>query len=174
MLFRSAVLYSQDNRILWYHASFPDFMFDSARSNFRIGEKYFPFSCSEPAHHNLLAESCFQIMKSGLRFNMGNIQSSFLFDSDNAVALAKQVYKNISAVLRYSSQHWTHHLPSPELINIDNLLRLISEFLQIRVLFWIEAMNLLKLRNLCTPMLQRAREWVLKVWIIRFQLYCNN
>ena len=105
---------------------------------------------------------------------MGNIQSSFLFDSDNAVALAEQVNKNISAVLRYSSQHWTHHLPFPQSINIDNLFRLISEFLQIRVLFWIEAMNLLKLPSQCTPMLQRAREWVLKVWIVRFQLYCNN
>ena len=169
-----AVLYSQNGQILWYHASFLDFMFDPARSNFRIGEKYFEFSCNEPAHHNLLAESCFQIMKSGLRFNMGDIQSSFLFDCDNAAALAEQVNKNISAVLRYSSHHWTHHLPSPQSINLDNLFRLISEFLQIRVLFWIEAMNLLKLRNQCTPMLQRACEWVLKVWIIRFQLYCNN
>ena len=161
------VLYSQDDRIFWYHASFPDFIFDPARSNFRIGKKDFAFSCNVPAHHNFLGESCFRIMKSGLRFNMGNISSSFLFDSDNAVVLAEQVDKNISAVLRYSSQHWTHHLTLPQLINID-LLRCISEFLQIRVLFWIEAMNLLGLRNQCTPMLQYARQWVLKVWIIRF------
>jgi len=101
--------------------------------------------------------------KSGLRFNMGNIMSSFLFDRDNAIALSEQVNQNISAVLRYSSHHWTHHLPSPQLINIDNLHCCISEFLQIRVLFWIEAMNLLGLRNHCTPMLQCARQWVLKV-----------
>jgi ABC-type dipeptide/oligopeptide/nickel transport system ATPase component len=168
-----AVLYAQDDQIFWYHASFPDFIFDPARSNFRIGKKDFAFSCNEPAHHNLLGESCFHIMKSGLRFNMGDIPSSFLFDSDNVVALAEQVNKNISAVLRYSSQHWTHHLPSPQSINIDNLLPLLSEFLQIRVLFWIEAMNLLKLRNQCTPMLQSARQWVLKVWIVRFESYCN-
>jgi hypothetical protein len=168
-----AVLYSRDDRIFWYHASFPDFIFDPARSNFRIGEKDFAFSCNEPAHHNLLGESCFHIMKSGLRFNMGNIPSSFLFDRDNA-ALAEQVNKNISAVLRYSSQHWTHHLLPPQLINIDNLPRLISEFLQINVLFWIEAMNLLGLRNQCTPMLQCARQWVLKVWIVTFEPSCNN
>jgi hypothetical protein len=168
-----AVLYSQDDQIFWYHASFPDFIFDRARSNFRIGNEEFAFSCNEPAHHNLLGESCFHIMKSGLRFNMGDIPSSFLFDSDNVVALAEQVNKNVSAVLRYSSQHWTHHLPSPQSINIDNLLPLLSEFLQIRVLFWIEAMNLLKLRNQCTPMLQSARQWVLKVWIVRFESYCN-
>jgi len=168
-----AVLYSQDDRIYWYHASFPDFIFDPARSNFRIGEKDFAFSCNESSHHNLLGESCFHIMKSGLRFNIGNIPSSFLFDSDNA-ALAEQIDKTISAALRYSSQHWTHHLPSLRLINIDNLLRCISEFLQIRVLFWIEAMNLLGLRNQCTPMLQRARQWVLEVWIVNFEPYCNN
>jgi hypothetical protein len=94
---------------------------------------------------------------------MGNITSSFLFDSDNTVALSEQVNKNINAVLRYSSCHWTHHLPSPQSVDTDNLCDCISKFLQIRVLFWIEAMNLLKLRNQCTPMLQLARQWVLKV-----------
>jgi len=88
-------------------------------------------------------------MKSGLRFNMGDIESSFLFDSDNAEALYEKVNNNISAVLRYSTRHWTHHLPSPQLVNTENLRICISEFLQIRVLFWIEAMNLLEFRNQC-------------------------
>ena len=162
-----AVLYTQDDQVFWYHASFPDFIFTQARSNFRIDMKDFTFSCNEPAHHRLLAESCFCIMKSeksGLRFNMGNIKSSFQFDRDNIAALSEQVDQNISAVLRYSSHHWTHHLPSsPRLINTDNLCCCISEFLQIRVLFWIEAMNLLGLSNRCTPMLQFASQWVLKV-----------
>ena len=162
-----AVLYTQDDLVFWYHASFPDFIFTQARSNFRIDNKDFRFSCNEPTHHSLLGESCFSIMKSekfGLRFNMGNITSSFLFDRDN-VELSEQVNRNISAVLRYSSHYWTCHLPSPQLINNDNLCCCISEFLQIRVLFWIEAMNLLGLSNQCTPMLQFVRQWVLKVCI---------
>ena len=161
-----AVLYTQDDQVFWYHASFPDFIFTQARSNFCIDKKDFTFSCNKPAHHSLLGNSCFCIMKSeksGLRFNMGNISSSFLFDHDNAVALSEQVNQNIGAALRYSSHYWTHHLPSPQSINTDNLRCCISEFLQIRVLFWIEAMNLLGLRNRCTPMLQFARQWVLKV-----------
>jgi len=114
-------------------------------------------------------------MKSGLRFNIGDIKSSFLFDSDHAEALSEKVNNNISPVLRYSSHHWTHHLPSPQLpVDTDNLCSCILEFLQIRVLFWIEAMNLLGLRNQCTPMLQYAREWVLKVRTIWFELYCND
>ena len=162
-----AVFYtSHDDRVFWYHASFPDFIFNQARSNFRSDEMDFKFWCNEPAHHSLLGKSCFSIMKSeksGLRFNMGNITSSFQFDNDNRAALLEQVNRNISPVLRYSSRYWTHHLPFPQMINIDDLCGCISEFLQIRVLFWIEAMNLLGLRNRCTPMLQFARQWVLKV-----------
>jgi len=158
-----AVLYTQDDRVFWYHASFPDFIFNPARSNFRVGEENFEFSCNEPAHHKLLGESCFSVMKSGLRFNMGDIRSSFLFDCDNAVALSEQVNKNTPAILKYSSRHWVHHLSSSELVDTENLCDCISKFLQIRVLFWIEVMNLLGLRNQCTPMLQRARLWVLTV-----------
>ena len=160
-----AVLYTQDDQVFWYHSSFPDFIFDQARSNFRIDKKDFTFSCDEPAHHSLLGESCFYIMKSeksGLRFNIGNISSSFLFDRNNT-ELSEHVNRNISAVLKYSSRYWSHHLPLPLLINTNNLRSCISEFLQIRVLFWIEAMNLLGLSNQCTPMLQFARQWVLNV-----------
>jgi hypothetical protein len=160
-----AVLYTTpDDLVFWYHASFPDFIFNQARSNFLNDKKdfIFTFSCNEPAHHSLLGKSCFSIMKSGLRFNMGNITSSFLFDCDNA-GLSEQVNQNISAVLRYSSRYWTHHLPSPQMVNTENLRCCISEFLQIRVLFWIEVMNLLGFRNQCTRMLQSARQWVLKV-----------
>jgi NACHT domain len=159
-----AVLYTQDDQVFWYHSSFPDFIFNQERSTFHINKRDFSFSCDEPAHHGLIGESCFCIMKSGLRFNIGNITSSFLFDRNNT-ALSEQVNQNISAVLRYSSRYWSYHLPLPLLINTDNLRCCILEFLQIRVLFWIEAMNLLGLSNQCTPMLQFARQWVLKVCI---------
>ena len=141
-----AVLYTQDDQVFWYHPSFPDFIFTKARSNFSMGGKNLTFSCNEAAHHSLLCETCFSIMKSGLPFNMD---------------------KNISAVLRYSSRYWTHHLPSPQLINTDNICRCISEFFCNRVLIWIEAMVLLGLHNHCTPMLQFAYQWVLKVCILR-------
>ena len=61
-------------------------LFDPARSNFDD----LAFWCNESVHHNLLGESCFRVMKSALRFNMGDIESSFLFDSDNE-ALSEKV-----------------------------------------------------------------------------------
>ena len=127
-----AVLYTQDNQVFWYHASFPDFILDQAHSNFCFSEKDFVFSCNEAAHHNLLGKSCFHVIEmepSGLRFNIGNITLSFLFDHDNAVVLTEQVNKNISAVLRYSCHHWTHHLPSPDLAHTKNLCDYISKFM---------------------------------------------
>lgn len=49
------VLYTQDDRVFWYHASasirtITDFIFYQARSNFRIYKKDFTFSYNEPAH----------------------------------------------------------------------------------------------------------------------------
>ena len=160
-----AVLYTQDDQVFQYHASFPNFIFSQGWSNFCINEKIFTFSCNELVHHSLLSKSCFCIMKSeksGLRSNMGNIASSFLFDYDN-IALLEQVNQNISPVLRYSSHYWSHHLVSPQLINTDPLCYCISEFLQIRVLFWIEAMNLRGFSIQCTPILQLTSQWVSKV-----------
>ncbi|KAF8153168.1 hypothetical protein B0H34DRAFT_94878 [Crassisporium funariophilum] len=156
------VLYTQDDHVYWYHASFPDFIFDQTRSNFSVRGEKFAFWCKESDHHNLLGDSCFRVMESGLRFNMGNIKSSFLFDHDNVYALSEQVGKNITPVLKYSSRSWVHHLPPPELVDTRNLCKCILDFLQIRVLFWIEAMNLLGSHSQCTPMLHRARQWVSK------------
>ncbi|KIM41200.1 hypothetical protein M413DRAFT_27599 [Hebeloma cylindrosporum] len=156
-----AVLYTQDDQVFWYHASFRDFIFTQGRSNFRVDEENFAFSCNEPSHHKLLSESCFRVMKSGLRFNIGNIASSFESHSRHQT-LAEQVDHNIDTTLRYSSCYWAHHLASAALNDTSDLCCSISEFLQLRVLFWIEAMNLLGLRDQCAPMLQRAREWVLK------------
>jgi hypothetical protein len=60
-----AVLYTEDDKVLWYHKSFPDFLFDKGRSK--------DFWCNEAEHHQLLTESCFRIMEAGLRFNIANI-----------------------------------------------------------------------------------------------------
>ena len=160
-----AVLYTQDDRVFWYHSSFPDFIFSNPRLSY-LGGKHFAFSCNKVAHHLLLCESCFSIMKIASPFDIGNRRSTFLSDQGKAVDLSEQVNQNISAVLSYSSRYWTHHLPENQSINTYDLFRwhhCISEFLQNHFLFWIEVMVQLGLHNQCTPMLQSASQWVLKV-----------
>ena len=147
-----SVLYVQDDMVYSYHKSFPDFIFDQARSK--------GFWCDEVMHHQHLTECCFRVMK-GLRFNIANIPSSFIFDRDNHT-LAGEVKQNIPPVLSYSCRNWDHHLSVTKSTPSDSLHETISEFLQLRALFWIEAMNLLDSRGHCYPMLQTACQWVIE------------
>lgn len=159
------VLYIQDDRVFWYHASFPDFLFEQQRSNIRIAGEEFNFWCNEAIHHHHLAVACLRMMISedyGLKFNICDIRSSYLLDAEHVDELTQNATNNISPALRYSSLHWAHHLTSiPHSQDVDDLCGLISKFLQIRVLFWVEALNLLGSSKHCTPMLHLVRRWVL-------------
>ena len=148
-----AVLYTEDGRVLAYHKSFSDFLFDPARSDV--------FWCNQATHHRLLTDSCFRIMKNQLRFNIANISSSFMLDKDNPT-LADGVKTNIPPVLGYSCRNWGYHLSSTTLATPDHLHDTLTDFLEIRTLFWIEAMNLLGMRGRCGPILRTAQEWVAK------------
>jgi hypothetical protein len=145
-----AVLYTKNDKVLSYHKSFTDFMFDRNRAK--------EFWCDQAEHHRRLTISCFRVMD-GLKFNIAEIESSFLLDRDNS-ALPSAVKRNITAVLSYSCRNWDHHLSGVASIASDPLCDTLSKFLQLRVLFWIEAMNLLGFRGLCHRMLERARKWV--------------
>jgi len=161
-----AVLYVQDSKVYWYHASFPDFIFSHARSNFRADNKDFRFSCDAAAQHSLLTSACFRIMNSeetGLRFNMGDIKSSYLLDSEHIEELRGNVKKNISPALRYACMYWVHHLSLSLTEKSGLIYDIISDFLQLRILFWIEAMHLLGSSGECPHLLHNARNWVSKV-----------
>jgi hypothetical protein len=147
-----AVLYRQHGRVLAYHKSFSDFIFDEDRSGH--------FWCNQAMHHRLLADACLRCMKDGLRFNIANIPSSFVLDVDNLM-LADAVKENVTPVLSYSSRNWSYHLSVAASITPDGLLDSISDFLQLRALFWIEVMNLLGLRGLCGLMLRTVHGWVI-------------
>jgi hypothetical protein len=149
-----AVLYTENGKVLSYHKSFSDFIFDQNRAK--------EFWCNQTEHHRLLTGSCFHVMNSGLKFNIANISSSFLFDCDNPTLL-DAVMQNIPSVLSYSCQNWDHHLSGVTPTDSDTLFGTLSEFLQLYVLFWIEAMNLLGSRGLCDPMLRTACKWVISV-----------
>ncbi|TFK17156.1 WD40 repeat-like protein, partial [Coprinopsis marcescibilis] len=148
------VLYTDiDGNVLSYHKSFSDFIFDKNRSG--------DFYCDQPVLHRRLTESCFRIMNSGLKFNIAKIPSSFVFDSNNP-SLKGEVAKNIPPYLAYSCQNWSQHLEATEATTAEPFPRMLSDFLQVHVLFWIEAMNLLGSSNRCDPMLQMARRWITK------------
>ena len=147
-----AVLYCKHGQILTYHKSFADPIFDQDRAG--------KFWCNQAMHHRLLTNACLRCMKDGLRFNAANIPSSFVLDVENPM-LADAVKENIAPVLEYSCRNWSYHVSAAASIIPDGQHGSISEFLQLRALFWIEAMNLLGLRGLCGLMLQTVHDWVI-------------
>ena len=160
-----AVLQLKDDQVLWYHASFPDFIFSQTRSTFELDGRQISMSCSPAQHHALLTKCCFDRMRESLRFNIGDITSSFLLDADDS-KLKQRVETNIKPFLRYASRHWAQHLTQIDQKNGEDLGGYIAGFLDIRILFWMEAMNLLGSSGQCSRMLQHVREWVLKVRIL--------
>jgi hypothetical protein len=139
-----AVLYTENNKVLWYHKSFTDFLFDENRSR--------EFWCNQAEHHRLLTNSCFWVMKEGLRFNITSIPSSFILDHDNTT-LPGVVEREIPPILSYACRHWHNHLSFTASTASDPLHSILSEFLQLHILFWIKAMNLVGLHGLRDPML---------------------
>ena len=162
-----AVLYIMDGKVFWYHASFPDFIFTQARCQVPVPITHSSISpqsvnmfCDPAFHHALLTHSCFCIMITGLHFNICDLPSSFLLDSE---VPNLEVNKKISETLKYACQYWDKHMVKAAPSEHKALQAHIVNFLHNHVLFWIEAMNLLQMTSQCSHMLQRVHEWILKV-----------
>ncbi|KAG8756033.1 hypothetical protein FRC11_005571, partial [Ceratobasidium sp. 423] len=129
---RSVLHVSEHNELVTtLHASFPDYILTQERS----GEFY----CDKVTHSRLLAEQCFKVMHSQLRFNICSIRSSFTPD-DEITELGDQIDASISNELFYSSRFWADHLSEAD--PDGGLLLLVHEFLSQQLLFWMEVLNL--------------------------------
>ena len=105
-----AVLFisSKDDYVYWYHASFPDFLFNEGQAKFQISlyPNYWTHEidvfCDSSTHHAVLAHQCFLIMQDFLDFNICGLDSSYVFDSDVS-DLGDRKHKNLTPTLRYAS-----------------------------------------------------------------------
>ncbi|KAF8192204.1 WD40-repeat-containing domain protein [Mycena galopus ATCC 62051] len=140
--------------VYFYHKSFTDFLLDPSRFK---NESLAALCCLTAAVQARLATSCFRLMNS-LQFNMCNLPSSFLNDSD-IEDLPNRVYKSICSALKYACCHWTAHLAKTE-SQEDHFIVQLQQWLDARLLFWMEAMNLLKMFGGCYYALATARQWL--------------
>jgi hypothetical protein len=99
-------------------------------------------------------------MMSGLCFNICNLPSSFLLDSE---VPNLQVEDKICDSLKYACQYWAEHMVKATPSEHKALQAHIVDFLHTHVLFWIEAMNLLQMSSQCARMLLKVRDCILKV-----------
>jgi hypothetical protein len=145
-----AVLYSYDGQVMWFHKSFPDFLFDENRSG--------RFHCNQEQHHFRLADACLKIMMNELRFNMANIPSSHNLDCDSPT-LSASIDANISKPLRYASSSWSDHLILTHHEARNRFAETLERLLLLPILFWMEVMNLLRQQANCPRMLREAQQW---------------
>ncbi|CAE6488371.1 unnamed protein product [Rhizoctonia solani] len=131
---RSVLHVSEHNNLVTtLHASFPDFMFSRDRS----GE----FFCDRLGQNQILATRCLEIMKTQLRFNICQIESSFGLDNE-IPDLANRIEGNISPELFYACRFWVDHLVQGAATK--PAIAMVHDFMLQRLLFWMEVMNITK------------------------------
>ena len=155
-----------DNRIYWYHLTFQDFFFDEKRSlDIKVSGSAESLNvfCDQSLVHSSLANHCLHTMKEHLRFNICDLPSSFLYDSE-VDGLDDRIKERVNDVLSYSTRYWGHHLAKAQSNDSENrLLESLVEFLDNKLLFWIEVMNLIGSKGRCIPQLRDAVGWLQKV-----------
>ncbi|KAL4065636.1 WD40-repeat-containing domain protein [Scleroderma yunnanense] len=114
------------------NASFYEFLSDQSRSQeFFSGGSYIQFD---------LALSSLRLLHTSLRFNICELESSYLPNSE-VVGLTEKIASNIPLYLSYTCQHWAKHL---QVVDFNPILAeeirgiLESE----KVLFWFEVLSL--------------------------------
>ncbi|KAJ7204176.1 WD40 repeat-like protein [Mycena pura] len=153
-----AVVYvsPRDKCIYSYHKSFDDFVLNPQRSGSveiaKSAATYFPTRTL----------GCFEIMNKSLHFNMCNLRSSYLLDEEDE-GLPERITKNIGTELRYACRYWAAYLDSVRHDSdaMQHLATSLLDFSTLKILFWMEAMSLLKLD--CRPAIHRIWTWALKV-----------
>ncbi|KAB5588517.1 hypothetical protein CTheo_8041 [Ceratobasidium theobromae] len=147
---RSVVHLSETSGLIsTLHASFPDFMFDKERSG--------PLFCDPSSHNQSLARRCFEVMKAQLRFNICDLESSFVPD-EKVNDLESRISKAISTTLSYTCWYWADHLENAA--NSNDLSDVLYEFLSIRLLFWMEVLSLKHGMIRGLGILVKAKKWL--------------
>lgn len=142
------------------HTPFPEYLLDQSRSG---SEK---FHCNEPEHNEFLARCCFEVMKKDLRFNICNLESSFVLDK-RVPYLNKRVEEAIPPSLFYACRYWSEHLQRTPATPVA-LSTMLAEFLSWRLLFWMEVLNLRKCIGVGIGMLLQAQNWLSVSWTCNF------
>jgi len=131
------------------HASFYDFLTNPARS--------MEFAIKMEDVHCQLAWACIRVMQTGLCFNICQLETSYLLNS-KVTNLDWRVHEYIPAHLSYACQLWAIHVQEAQFRS--NLAQEIELVLKDKLLFWIEALSLLKVLNVVPSHLATIASWL--------------
>ena len=131
------------------HASFYDFLLDENRSR--------EFFIPKGDVHRDLAVASLSVMRTCLRFNICDLETSYMANAEVA-DLDKKVEMNIPQYMLYACQFWAKHLEEAEFV--AELAELVGQFINgEQVLFWLEVLGVSKLIKEAYWTLVSAEEW---------------
>ncbi|CAE6438548.1 unnamed protein product [Rhizoctonia solani] len=131
------------------HTSFPDFLLDQRRSTM--------FYCNLAQHNKIIARACLGVIKHhDPQFNICNIESSYHPD-EKIADLDERINKAISPQLFYSCRHWANHVQLAG--EPRELAESVLDFLSVRLLLWMEVLNLKKCIHLGVNIMRQIENW---------------
>lgn len=166
-----SVLYvdrTKSNTVRVCHTSFREFIIDSGHCSRR-------FLIDRPLHDAHMAVACLRTMSENLRFNMCSLESSYVMNAD-IPDLESRVDHALSNDLQYSCLYWMRHIEGVPwdhancYLMVDGLREF---FLHPSVLYWIEAMSLMKQLVSATSTIESASNW-LQVRRVRAMRFCRS
>ncbi len=135
--------------IIPLHTSFRDFLTNKEKS----GDLFVSLRDA----HCQLAHSCLGLLLKDLKFNICNLESSYLANED-VKDFRSRVDKYITPALLYACRFWDDHLD-----HIDfqtDLFRKVQTFFEKKLLFWLEALSLTSGVGLASAALSVLNMWL--------------
>ncbi|KAG6332128.1 hypothetical protein ID866_6965 [Astraeus odoratus] len=132
------------------HTSFHDFLTNAHRS----GEFFVP----RADVHLDMAFASLQVLRHDLRFNICNLASSYVFNSD-VLDMDQRISTHISRHLSYACRFWGTHLQET---NFCELLAIEVKYFfdDVKVLLWLETLSLLNAIQHAVTILDSSCKWL--------------
>jgi len=139
-----------ENGLRFRHQSFVDFLIDPDKCSLM-------FLIKRKEESQALTLGCLRVMKDLLRFNICNVKSSYLRNSD-IQDLGSQEKECIPPYLFYSCRFWTSHLAETGFDT--DVLGHIEYFMRNQFLFWLEILSITRQVNVGSNMLSLLIDWI--------------
>ena len=126
----------EEDPILIFHKSFPDFLTDPKRC------KDQRFLVEPPVHHPEITLSCLSLMKERMKRNICKLDDGTVLSEVKNISIHKK--DHIGDALEYACCFWTKHLlkiPSGS-PHVKEVQKAIDDFFKTYFLFWIEVLSL--------------------------------
>ena len=133
-----------------FHKSFPDFLTDPDRCTNKR------FHIFPPDHHPQLFTGCTNLMGQSLKQNMCGLPDGVA--NSDVDDLKERVGKSIDSAVQYACRSWHTHLVEGPTISVKaHITSALHQFLETKLLFWLEVLSVLGAAGNAVDALQTAK-----------------